>query len=136
LKGLGGDDRFELLIFGHASDECSSKYHNVTFLGSVDNIDESIGICDALVNLIATGGGFQNKTIEAWAQGCPVFGTPAAFRGLPSTQDLPKSFENADKLYNDLKNLDRISFADKSSSWVLTHWDQEKHSRAKLKELE
>ena len=47
-----------------------------------------------------------------------------------------RKFENADQLYSDLKDVDIISFAEKSSNWVLTHWSQEKHSKAKLKELE
>ena len=85
--------------------------------------------------MIATGGGFQNKTIEAWAQGCPVFGTQSAFRGLPSTLDLPMAFKSGDQLYHDLKNLDVVSFAQKSSNWVITNWSQENHSQAKLKEL-
>lgn len=135
LAELGDDNRFVILIFGQHSDAVKTQVRNVKLLGAVDSVDEHIKDCDAMLNLIKTGGGFQNKTIEAWAQGIPVFGYEQAFRGLSGISNIIKNYENADKLYTDLLAIDRASFSKLSTDWILENWNEEKNAKAKLMEL-
>ena len=135
LSELGDDNRFEILIFGLHSDSLKTNARNVNLLGAVDSVDEHIKDCDAMLNLIKTGGGFQNKTIEAWAQGIPVFGYEQAFRGLSGISNIIQNYENADKLYTDLLAIDRASFLKLSTDWILENWNEEKNAKAKLMEL-
>ena len=135
LSELGDDNRFEILIFGQSSDAVKTNARNVKLLGAVDSVDGYIKDCDAMLNLIQTGGGFQNKTIEAWAQGIPVFGYKQAFRGLSGISSIIRNYESADKLYNDLLAIDRASFSKLSTDWILENWNEEKNAKAKLMEL-
>jgi hypothetical protein len=121
----------DLLIFGVDSLGLNLP-KSVICLGEVDDIDQAIRDVDVLVNLVSVGAGFQNKTIEAWAQNIPVVGYRQAFRGLPNVGKLPILVQKPEDVNVAIKKLWRAPVEGKYSDWVRENWNQDKLIREKL----
>jgi glycosyltransferase involved in cell wall biosynthesis len=116
----------EFVIFGRGSDKLEAA-NDVTFLGEVDDIDEAIASLDVVVNLVSVGGGFQNKTVEAWAQNVPVIGYEQAFRGLAHCSNLKIVIDEISDLDTRIDSLFKVQAKPVYSEWVEQNWNQEKN---------
>lgn len=120
----------EFVVFGKGSRHLNMG--DVICLGEVNNIDKEIASLDVLVNLVSVGGGFQNKTIEAWAQNVPVIGYEQAFRGLSDCSELKIVVDNVNQLdaviTKLLKSKNKIIY----SAWVEKNWHQEKNLKERF----
>lgn len=116
----------EFVIFGKGSERFNSG-NDVIFLGEVDDIDEAIASLDVVVNLVSVGGGFQNKTIEAWAQNVPVIGYEQAFRGLADCSNLKIVVDEIGDLDACIESLLKVRAKPVYREWVEQNWHQEKN---------
>jgi hypothetical protein len=93
-------DEFRFVIFGLGSDGFRNNqgFRHVEVLGEVESIEEEIDRIDVLLNLVDSGAGFQNKTLEAWCRGVVVIGFENAFRGLDGSEHLQYIVQNLDEL--------------------------------------
>jgi glycosyltransferase involved in cell wall biosynthesis len=78
---------FRLLVVGRGSAnlpvEAAAWGEHVQALGWVDDLDEVLGSCTALLSPLRVGSGTKIKVLEALARGLPVVATPAGVLGLP-----------------------------------------------------
>lgn len=116
----------EFVIFGRGSEKLKAT-NDVTFLGEVNNIDQEIASLDVVVNLVSVGGGFQNKTIEAWAQNVPVIGYEQAFRGLADCSNLKIIVTDITQLDARIDELLQAKTKEAYCEWVRQNWHQEKN---------
>ena len=116
----------EFVIFGRGSEKLKAD-NDATFLGEVNDIDREIASLDVLVNLISIGGGFQNKTIEAWAQNVPVIGFEQAFRGLVDCSNLKIVVTDIAQLDARIDELLEAKAKPAYCEWVKQNWHQEKN---------
>lgn len=116
----------EFVIFGKQSKDLK-RHGTVICLGEVQNIDSTVASLDLLVNLVSVGAGFQNKTIEAWAQNVPVVGYEQAFRGLADCSHLKIVVSDISQLDARIKKHLKKNVNPAFSEWVEQNWDQEKN---------
>lgn len=78
---------FRLLVVGRGSAnlpaEAAAWGDRVRALGWVDDLDEVLGSCAALLSPLRVGSGTKIKVLEALARGLPVVATRAGVLGLP-----------------------------------------------------
>lgn len=78
---------FRLLVVGRGSAnlpaEAAAWGDRVQALGWVDDLDEVLGSCAALLSPLRMGSGTKIKVLEALARGLPVVATRAGVLGLP-----------------------------------------------------
>nr|WP_296769787.1 glycosyltransferase [Rhodococcus sp. (in: high G+C Gram-positive bacteria)] len=86
-----GIDNAELCIIGAKADGAADPDYpaGVRDLGFVDDLQEFLGTCRALIAPVATGGGVRVKILDAASKGLPVVGTSAAVGSLGSIFELP-----------------------------------------------
>lgn len=86
-----GIDDAELCIIGAKADGAADPDYpaGVRDLGFVDDLQEFLGTCRALIAPVATGGGVRVKILDAASKGLPVVGTSAAVGSLGSIFELP-----------------------------------------------
>lgn len=132
---------FNFTLFGRGSSKFFNdhSFSQVKILGEVENILEEIDSIDILLNLVDSGAGFQNKTLEAWCRGVLVIGFPSAFRGLEGSEHLHHVINNIDELENMLISINRntmISNAKNSVKWVAENRDADLLNIKKLEIME
>lgn len=81
---------YELIVIG---DVCETfRNHeiegNIRLLGRVDDLEQELSQCDALVNPLSSGTGLPIKVLDALACGLHVLATTAGARGLPIRDSL------------------------------------------------
>ncbi|MDJ0395614.1 glycosyltransferase [Rhodococcus sp. G-MC3] len=86
-----GIEGAELCIIGAKADGAPDPTYpaGVRDLGFVDDLQEFLGTCRALIAPVATGGGVRVKILDAASKGLPVVGTSAAVGSLGSIFELP-----------------------------------------------
>ncbi|KZF09499.1 glycosyl transferase [Rhodococcus sp. EPR-157] len=86
-----GIEGAELCIIGAKADGATDPVYpeGVRDLGFVDDLQEFLGTCRALIAPVATGGGVRVKILDAASKGLPVVGTSAAVGSLGSIFELP-----------------------------------------------
>ncbi|OZE85045.1 glycosyl transferase [Rhodococcus sp. 15-649-1-2] len=86
-----GIEGAELCIIGAKADGATDPDYpdGVRDLGFVDDLQEFLGTCRALIAPVATGGGVRVKILDAASKGLPVVGTSAAVGSLGSIFELP-----------------------------------------------
>lgn len=86
-----GIDGAELCIIGAKADGASDPVYpdGVRDLGFVDDLQDFLGTCRALIAPVSTGGGVRVKILDAASKGLPVVGTSAAVGSLGSIFELP-----------------------------------------------
>ena len=79
-------------------------------LGFVDDLQEFLGTCRALIAPVATGGGVRVKILDAASKGLPVVGTSAAVGSLDSIFELP-TFDDKEQFVAECRRylLDRTA---------------------------
>ncbi len=82
---------FRLLVVGRGSAnlpaEAAGWGEHVQALGWVDDLDQVLGSCAALLSPLRVGSGTKIKVLEALARGLPVVATTAGVLGLPVGRD-------------------------------------------------
>ena len=132
---------FNFTLFGRGSSKFlkDQSFSKVKILGEVESILEEIDSIDILLNLVDSGAGFQNKTLEAWCRGVLVIGFPSAFRGLEGSEHLHYVIKNIDELENMLISIDKdkmITNAKNSVIWVAKNRDADLLNIEKLEIME
>lgn len=86
-----GIESAELCIIGAKADGATDPDYpeGVRDLGFVDDLQELLGTCRALIAPVATGGGVRVKILDAASKGLPVVGSSAAVGSLGSIFELP-----------------------------------------------
>ncbi|MBY6413770.1 glycosyltransferase [Rhodococcus sp. BP-252] len=86
-----GIDDAELCIIGAKATGAVDPVYppGVRDLGFVDDLQEFLGTCRALIAPVATGGGVRVKILDAASKGLPVVGTSAAVGSLGPVFELP-----------------------------------------------
>ena len=126
----------KILIFGRGSSNLVSSQNDVEILGEVEDLDLYIDQCDVAVNLVETGGGFQNKTIEAWARGIPVVGFWQAFRGLMDVDHIKIMVQDIEDIDRALDVLTKEDPRTKDTcNWLLNNWNQTTLTEEKLTKM-
>ncbi|WP_072806230.1 glycosyltransferase [Rhodococcoides yunnanense] len=86
-----GIEGAELCIIGAKASGTTDPVYpaGVRDLGFVDDLQEFLGTCRALIAPVATGGGVRVKILDAASKGLPVVGTSAAVGSLGTIFELP-----------------------------------------------
>lgn len=122
-------EKFQLKFFGRGAETYHDSLSTIEteIIGEVDDIDREIDKIDVLVNLIDTGGGFQNKTVEAFARGKRVVGTWKAFRGLNLDPTQIEVIEDLKELEDQLLSEPNLNQLEYCQRWLKQNWDKEKN---------
>lgn len=132
---------FDFVLFGRGSGKFlnDSDFNKVKILGEVESIIEEIDSVDILLNLVDSGAGFQNKTLEAWCRGVLVVGFSSAFRGLEGSEHLHYVIDEIDKIGNMLSEINRneiLRVAEDAVEWVKDNRDPDLLNNEKLAVME
>ncbi|MFI8565485.1 glycosyltransferase [Rhodococcus sp. NPDC078407] len=107
-----GIDGAELCIIGAKAPGAKDPVYpaGVRDLGFVDDLQEFLGTCRALIAPVATGGGVRVKILDAASKGLPVVGTSAAVGSLDSIFELP-TFDDKEQFVAECRRylLDRTA---------------------------
>ena len=79
----------ELVVCGRICEAFESNIKGVRFLGVVPDLKPFYANAAVVINPVTYGSGLNIKTVEALSFGKCVVGTPAAFRGISSSIEMP-----------------------------------------------
>ena len=79
----------ELVVCGRICEAFESNIKGVRFLGVVPELKPFYANAAVVINPVAYGSGLNIKSVEALSFGKCVVGTPAAFRGISSSVEMP-----------------------------------------------
>lgn len=135
---------YELLVIGAVGESFRNTQAggDIKFLGRVENLEQELMQCDALVNSLASGTGLPIKVLDALACGLHVLATDAGARGLPMRDKL-----SAVKICNEVqdwvdsfqilrqKKLEGVDLTIAALSDLETIWEAIEESKQSLRDM-
>ncbi|MEP0919593.1 glycosyltransferase family 4 protein [Leptolyngbya sp. DQ-M1] len=119
-------------VAGRGAEWLKDKYHNVEYLGFVEDAQAFLAEARAIAIPSICGGGVQLKTLEAIGLALPVVATPFALRGLTTLPTTVYSAEQPGQFAQAIQTaIDRSITPDDLESvktWVENRYNQFLHS--------
>lgn len=111
LRGcLDAADAMRFVVAGSICGKLPSGAEPFEVIGRIDHADEFYDGVDLVVNPMMFGTGLKIKSVEALAQGMPLFATASAMTGLPARHPY-HGFASVEELASCLRRLERAELA-------------------------
>ncbi|AEF86455.1 glycosyltransferase, group 1 family [Treponema primitia ZAS-2] len=113
------DIRF-IIIGGELASKLQKRYvlpyHNIEYIGFVENPLDILHTSSALVAPLFAGAGVKVKVIDAFTTGTPVIGTDITFEGLPFIEKLVYHADDPQEYADIINNFCSMSFNEKQQN--------------------